>query len=354
MNSSFTQIFQTLFAALLSGCVLLSCEKDDKVKMPYRHGVFIVNEGAYTGNNGSVSFFSDEQVTVYNDIFYIANNRVLGDVVQSMMFHNGKAYIVVNNSNKVEVVDTPYFTSCGVIENVLSPRYMIAFGNNGYLTCWGDNTVKVIDLESYAIINSVEVGSGPEKMCIAGNKLYVANTGGWSTDSIITVINLETHEVIKNIVVRYTPTDLVTDSENNLWVLTYGKVVYGTEDPYPILEESPSKLFHIDSDNDSVLNEILLYENQHPAQLEINSEGELFFGGGYTFNGIYRLKPNDLTVEFLINEFAYGLNIDPVTSDIYITLAPSYSSAGTFKKYSSQGNLLIESECGIGPNSIVF
>jgi hypothetical protein len=109
---------------------LFSCEKD-KEEVKYTNGAFVVNEGAYTGNNGTISFYSFDEDTVVNDIFFVKNSRALGDVVQSMTIDNGKAYIVVNNSNKVEIADAVTFKELGVIENVNSPRYFISDGIYG-------------------------------------------------------------------------------------------------------------------------------------------------------------------------------------------------------------------------------
>jgi YVTN family beta-propeller protein len=347
------KMIRNLTSGIIAAFLILACNDDEIVKTRYEHGVFIVNEGTFNSNNGSISFLNFDTDSVYNDIFFQANARALGDVVQSMYFVDNKAYIVVNNSNKVEVTDAVTLESKGVIEGVNSPRYFIAKDGYAYISCWGDNSVKVISLETNSVISSISVSCGPEKMCIVSDKLYIANTGGWATDSVISVVDLSTNEVIKNIEVKYTPSDLVVDNQNNIWVLCFGKVIYGSEDPYPIIEESASKIYLIDTERDSVIEETTLFEHEHPAQLEINSEGDLLFGGGYAFNGIYRFHPDDLTFSMIINEFAYGLNIDSTTDDIYITLSPSYTTAGTLKRYDQGGNLLGRYECGIGPNGVV-
>ena len=108
------------FCCLHRGLLLLlaSCKKDtpavdnnpDIIK---EHGVFIVNEGNYTWSNASVSFYNFVNGQYFEDVFDEVNNRPLGDVAQSIAVSNGKAYIVVNNSNKIEIVDLNYFHFCG-------------------------------------------------------------------------------------------------------------------------------------------------------------------------------------------------------------------------------------------------
>jgi len=335
--------------------IVVSCKKEE-LPGEYSHGVFIVNEGGYGSNNGSISFYDYMSDSVYNDIYFDVNNRPLGDVVQSLTLHNGNAYIVVNNSNKVELTDRNTFKENGVISGLLSPRYLVASGNVAYVSCWGDNSVKVINLETNAVKKTIHVGSGPGKMCIVNDKLYVANAGIFLPDSVITIIDLTSNEVVKDIVVQYSPQDFVAGSDNTLWVLCYGKVIYDSEEPYPILEETPSKVYKIDTRSDEVVLEINLFDNQHPQHLEISSDGQLFFGGGYSFQGIYSLviEQESATTTQVISDYAYGFNIDPDTDILYITLAPSYTSAGTLKRYNTEGLLLGTYECGIGPNSTVF
>jgi YVTN family beta-propeller protein len=353
MKNYLSRTIRILMSVVIAGITLASCEEKEKAGKPYENGAFLVNEGTFGNNNGTVSFYDFETDSVYNDIFYQVNNRLLGDVLQSLAIYDGKAYIVVNNSNKVEVTDAQTFAELGVIENVNSPRYFVADGTRGFLSCWGDNTVKVIDLATNLIDTSIAVASGPEKMCIANGKLYVANTGGWSTDSVISVIDLTTQEVIKSIEVGYAPYDLVVDPDQNIWVLCFGRVIYNSEYTV-IIREDPSTVVKINTADDSVIEEQVLFNDEHPMQLEISSDGNLFFGGGYAFGGIFRFNISDHTFSKIIDDFAYGMNIDPETDEIYITITPDYTSAGSIKRFTSEGNLLGTYACGISPNSVIF
>lgn len=346
-----------LFSLGIITLFLVSCnDASDEVLMTYTNGAFISCEGNFGSGNASISFYSKTTDSVYTDIFNDVNQRTIGDVLQSITIHNGNSYLVVNNSSKVEVVDASTFEVKGVISGVSSPRYLVANENTAWVSCWGDNTVNIVDLESLEVTGSITASSGPDKMLIHDEKLYIANSGGWSVDSIISVVDINTNSIIKEIEVKYAPTDLVVDPEGNIWVLCFGKIIYDSEEPYPILEETASKLFKIDSQTDEVVEEIPLFDTQHPAQLEIDSEGNLFFGGGYTFEGLWRLQnesgPGNL--KKIIEDYAYGFNIDPETDEVYITIATSYTSGGILKRYSSNGTELGSYECGIGPNGTVF
>lgn len=173
---------------------------------------------------------------------------------------------------------------------------------------------------------------------------------------MITVVDLHTNEIVKNIEVKYAPVDMVVDPGGDIWILCFGKIIYGPEDPYPILEETASKLFKIDTETDLVVLEETLFETQHPMQLEIDNAGVLYFGGGYTFPGIYSMETATVlqTPVKIIEDYAYGFNIDPYINELFVTISPSYTSAGILKRYTTDGNEMGSYECGISPNSSAF
>src|SRR5688572_27862913 len=127
--------FGALF--LSAGLFLTGCTSEDEtVEKPAtsENGVFVTNEGQYTKGNGAVSFISKQTSKVDRDLFMTVNNRPLGDIVQSMTIHNGKAYIVVNNSEKIEIADANTFKEGGVINGLVLPRYAVGLNNKLYVT----------------------------------------------------------------------------------------------------------------------------------------------------------------------------------------------------------------------------
>lgn len=349
-GKSVNSFFKLLLSAILILYFSASCSKESP-KGEYEDGVYVINEG--TSNNGSVSFYNYGSDEVFNDVFQSKNKRPLGTFVQSIKLHQDNAYIIVNGSNKVEVVDRYTMQEKGTIENVSSPRYMEAKGNKGYVSCWKDNSIKVIDLDSKAVSKSITVASGPEKMLIKNDLLYVTNSGGYSYDSIVSVIDLNTEEVIKSIQTGDKPIDLVEDNSGYIWVLCAGKTVYSWEPPYDLLEESPSKIVKIDPETNNAVLEISLFDNQHPESMETDSDGSyLYFGGGYFFQGIYKLdvsleKP---TATKIVNKIIYGFNIDRQTNVIFAGFSPDFSKSGTLKRYSLIGEELGSYTVGVGPN----
>ena len=72
---------------------------------------------------------------------------VLGDVANSMVLHHDLAYIVVNNSQKIEIAKANDFKHTTTISGFASPRYMLPLGNGKALaTNLVSNIINEIDL----------------------------------------------------------------------------------------------------------------------------------------------------------------------------------------------------------------
>src|SRR5690606_7777961 len=190
MDTAFYKLF--CFTMLL--CFFaISCASDDdgnSEETPpvgdYRSGTFILNEGGFGSSNASVSFLN-ENGQIHNGIFSLVNNRNLGDVAQSMGFNGDNAYIVVNNSATVEVVDRYTFQHIATVsEMIVNPRYIVFENNKGYISDLGDPTnsnddfIAILNLETNLVEAKIAVVEGPEQMVAHNGKIYVAHKGGYS------------------------------------------------------------------------------------------------------------------------------------------------------------------------------
>lgn len=336
-----------------------SCEKDkDSNSEPLPdnlNGVFIVNEGAFGAGNGSISFLSADSNYFAKDLFTNVNGLPLGDVVQSMTIYGSKAFIAVNNSQKVEVVNTKDFTSQGPIEGLSSPRFFVGNGAKGYVSDWVSNKVQIVDLSSLAVINSIDCGQGPEEMAIAQGKLFVCNSGGFTDDSTITVIDLATETVVKTISTPWNPTSVKVDVDGNLWVLCKGSL---GNDFTPTPDDAPGALIRINPLTYAFEKTFVFNYDQHPVKMQMNAaKNNLYFlMGSYGYNGVvisYRINdPVIPTVPFINQEF-YGLGINPKDGKIYGGRT-SFSSDTYVLKFTSSGSLIDSVQVGIGPNGFAF
>jgi len=338
---------------------LWSCESEDPVPAgKYSNGIFILNEGAFGNSNASVSFYSPSGDTVDNDIFSIANAaRPLGDVLQSALRHNGSVYLVMNASNKVEVVQETDFVSEGVIEGVSGPRYMMAIDDKGYLTQWGNNgQLKIIDLNTMDVTQSVDVGSGPENILDMGEELWIANSGGFGKDSIVSVFDVASESVTQEIELSDNPVDMVVDADGDVWVLCAGHTEY--DQSFNVVGESASRLYELDADNYSIKNDIKLFDQKHPNSIEISPDRmTLYVGGGFGFVGIYAMDITESGLDaspWVDATSFYGFSVNPDNGDIYAMEAPSFTDNGYMYVYNAQGTEIAKHEVGIGPNGAMF
>ena len=96
-----------LMMLTISCFLITSCEDDNNQPAgEFENGTFVVNEGNFQDADGTISFINPNDGVVKQDLFGSVNNGLaLGDVVQSMTIDEDHAYVVVNNSNKIEVVN---------------------------------------------------------------------------------------------------------------------------------------------------------------------------------------------------------------------------------------------------------
>ncbi len=344
---------------IVSVFLAVSCNPDnpgDSAESGFLHGAFITNEGAFGNSNGSVSYLRRDSSKSVNHLFEMVNGRPLGDVVQSFSIAGPKGFIVVNNSQKVEVVDLKSFESIGIIDGLEYPRYILAVSDEKVYLSDGNFTGKilVIDVATHRITDTIPCGMGPENMILYNDKVIVANSGGWGNDSTLTVIDTGTDKVVATWKTGENPTDMVIDRNYNLWVLCKGQVVW---EGWNIAFESGSTLWVGNPDNGEKIREISIGsigDYYWPQSIGIDPKGKnIYFleaGGLYVIN----YQEQTPKAEALVAKTFYGFGIDPETGWIYGLSAPSFTAAGWLMRYESTGVPVDSIEVGIGPNHIVF
>ncbi|MEO5570421.1 MAG: YncE family protein [Bacteroidia bacterium] len=359
------KIKNTALAISLFLFVILSgCKKEDKpnTEIPETGSnnsvVFVVNEGSFGSSNGSVSSFYTSTHQVIDDIFMTINNHPLGDVVQSMVLYKDKGYIVVNNSKKIEVVDRYSFLSKGTISGFTSPRYLLPVNDNkAYVSDWGVNNIKVVDLNSFVITDSIPAANGPEQMAMINNKVYVTNIGGYSIDSTLTIIDANTNAVIKTITVGMNPGNITTDYNGKIWVLCNGW--YGVDWTGGTADDVAGSLVRINPMNDQIEATLPMGQFDHPLRLAMNkSKTAIYYLMGISgFDGNifkFNVNSNTLSTAPLVIKNFYGLGIDPLNEDIYGAYSPVFGQSGYIFRYQNDGIFKDSARVGIGPNGFVF
>lgn len=334
---SFRGFFRNSMVVLALAFAIVSCSKEPIRETPVdppdpvdstslKNGCFIINEGNFNWGNASVSFFNSETGGVYSDVFESANQRSLGDVAQSMKIFNGRGFIVVNNSNKVEVVSLEDFKSVKTITGFHSPRYLeIVDSTKAYVTnIHGD--ISIVDLNSLEITGSIHTSDWTEDMVRLHEFVYVTSVGQFNESNAarkakVFVINTKEDKIVDSILVGIEPMSIVIDKKDKIWVLCTGGWD-GVE---------PASLFRVNPDLKLVEKKFSFPGMQNtPSRLCINPGGDTMY---FLNNGIFRMSvtASDLPAQPFIpagSKLFYGLDVNPYNGTIWTTDAVDYVQNG--------------------------
>jgi YVTN family beta-propeller protein len=339
--------------------MLTSCDDEDNQPAgEFENGVFVINEGNFQDADGTISFINPDDGSVKEDLFGSVNNGLaLGDVVQSMTIDGDHAYVVVNNSNKIEVVNSNTFVSEHTLQGLSLPRYFTTLDGKGYVTEWVNYTdpgrVTIIDLDNHTAGESITTGYGAENILAYDGLLYVSN----NFSNTVSVIDPAEEKVIKTIEVGSAPGTLLVDSEEMIWVICGG----GYDNDFNPLNDG--KLVRLDpakSEEESavsVVNDIEL-DATLTAKAAINKAMDKIFY--YNGNSVYSLSisANDAPTTPLLTEpnatGFYGIGIDPQSDLLYLADTKNFAGNGIVYRYTSSGVAVDNKVAGRGPNGFVF
>ena len=317
-------------------------------------GLFITNEGNFQYGNATLSYYDPATKTVQNEIFFRANGMKLGDVAQSMCIHDGKGWVVVNNSHVIFAIDLNTFKEVGRIENLTSPRYIHFLSDEkAYVTQLWDNRIFIINPKKYEITGYIQVPdmtmeSGSTEQMVQYGKYVYCNC--WSYQNRIIKIDTETDQVVDELKVGIQPTSLVMDCNNKMWTVTDG----GYEgSPYGY--EAPS-LYRIDAETFTVEKQFKFKLGDWPSEVQLNGTRDTLY---FINKAIWRLPvtATNFPVKPFVpyqNTLYYGLTVNPFNSEVYVADAIDYVQEGVMQRYSPEGELLDEFYVGIIPGAFCW
>lgn len=179
----------------------------------YANGILIGNEGNFGSPNADVSYWDSETMQVTNEVYETVNNENLGDVLQNIGIYGDKAYLVLNNSNKIVVVDRETFVKETVVtEHISLPRYITFANDKYYVTSSGDFNVSIFNIEDNTYLSEVVVDTQVEEIEAIGNHVFVQN-GWYGVGNNIVVLDATTDQSVANIGVEEGINGIVTDGE---------------------------------------------------------------------------------------------------------------------------------------------
>ncbi len=351
-----TQTILPLFFLFLAVASCMDYDPFDKKPFNINGNVlFITNEGNFQYGNASLSYYDMETRKVENDVFFRANGRKLGDVAQSMSIYDGNAYIVINNSGVVFVVDPRTLEVLGGISNLTSPRYVHFVSNTkAYITDLYAPIITIFNPETLQKTGTIDTKGhkSTEQMVQYGKYVF---TNCWSYDNKILVIDTETDQVVDEITVGVQPTSLVIDKHNQIWTITdggYEGSPYGYEGP---------ALYKIDAATRIATKFYTFEKGKRASEVVLNGKRDTLY---FISEDIWSMDVTASRVPvrpFLKspgkNNIFYGLTVDPYTSEVYVANAIDYQQQGIIYRFIPQNGQAVPVDTfkvGIIPGAFCF
>lgn len=316
------------------------------------NGLYILNEGLFQQNNSTLSYYNFRDGSFTENIFLDVNHRGLGDVGNDLQQYGSKLYIVVNNSNIVEVVDINTVQSLKTITlGGKQPRYVTFLDNKAYVSCFDGDVVR-IDTASLQVEATVHTGLNPDGICVCNGKIYVSNSGGLNAPNYgntVSVIDPASFTVTKEITVSINPTRIKAWGNRYVYVVSNGD--------YNSVSFNFQK---IDAQSD----ELVKTYNMEVVNFDIYQNLAYIYTYDYSSMSSAWIKVLNLeTDEVIKDQFIsdgtqlktpYGIKVNPLNGDVYITDAGTFTTNGDVYCFDNQGRKKFSFEAGLNPQAMVF
>lgn len=320
-------------------------------------GMYLLNEGNMGSNKCTLDYLDFVQGYYVRNLYAERNPHVikeLGDVGNDIRVYGSRLYVVVNCSNKLEVLDARTGVRIAQVD-IPNCRYVNFYRGHAYVSSYvgpvqlnNPNAVKgavyKVDTLTLKVEGKCTVGYQPEELEVLGEYLYVANSGGYMApnyDNTVSVIELEGFRQMQKIPVGINLHRVKADNHGRLWVTSRGDYETISSNLYVLQkkkgrnEMEVTDTLNIPCSNFCISGDSLYYYstewNNFTQQNTItygiiNTETLQRVSNSFITDGTQA----DITIP-------YGISIHPDTGDIYITDAKNYVSSGVLHCYSKDG-----------------
>lgn len=162
-------------ASLLTSCLNDNDNNNNQpVKIPITTGLYVVNNGQWNKNNGSLTYF-DYTTLKAQQLF--SGVGELGDTPNDAYTKGDTIFIVVSTDNMIvaynkktnSVIDRISTTDeMGATEGY-TPRHIIGYGDNIFFTTYGGYVAR-LDAKTLTVTDKAQVGSAPEGLTLGGTQ----------------------------------------------------------------------------------------------------------------------------------------------------------------------------------------
>lgn len=369
-----------ILLALLA-VALSSCRNEDIVFIPEEvpttqpeytdvDGFYLLCEGNINSNKASLDWF-DARTGKYNrNIFPKANPyevKEMGDVGNDLGIYGSKLYVVVNCSNKVLVLDKRTAKKLGQID-IPNCRFVKFYKGYAYITSYAGPVqmdpdykqkgyVAKIDTATMKEVDRCIVGFQPDQLDIVNGKIYVSNSGGYrkpNYENTLSVIDVATFKEERRIPIAINLGLCKADRHGVLWVVSRGNYY-----------DVPSRLYAYDTRKDRIVKtfdvpvssfwldgDLLYVVSAQWSNITMTNEISYAVIDVNKMEVITRNFITDGTDKLI--KIPYGIAVNPVTKDIYVTDAKKYWDPGHLYCFGQDGKKKWDVRTGDIPGHFVF
>jgi DNA-binding beta-propeller fold protein YncE len=337
-------------------------------------GMYLVNEGNMGSNKCSLDYL-DYRNGYYVRNFYAERNpnvvMELGDVGNDIAIYGSRLYVVVNCSNKVEVMNAHTGRRIGQVD-LPNCRYIRFYRGYAYVTSYVgpvqlnnpdavQGAVYKVDTLTLKPTAKVTVGYQPDELEVLGEYLYVANSGGYMApnyDRTVSVIELEGFKQVEKIPVGINLHHIKADRYGKLWVTSRGDYQSIHSNLYVLQKkEGRNEMYVSDTLNVPCSNLCIHGDSLYYYSTEWNNYTQK---NAITY-GIINVRTKKIVSHSFITdgtekeiEIPYGIAVHPETGDIFVTDAKNYVSSGVLHCYNRYGRQLWSVRTGDIPAHMCF
>ena len=350
--------------AVLALATMVSCREDDVIFIPEEvpvsipeytsiDGFYLLNEGNMGSNKCTLDYYDYSTGVYTRNIYGNANPSVpkeLGDVGNDIDIYGSRLYAVVNCSNKVEVMDVATTRRIGQID-IPNCRYIKFHDGYAYVTSYAGPVeinpdyeqlgyVAKVDTATLEVVDRCIVGFQPDELDIADGKIFVANSGGYMVpnyENTVSVIDIATFREVERIEVAINLHRVICDSRGQLWISSRG-------DYY----EEESKLYCYDIRKRRMVAEL----DVPVSSMHLDGDSLYIVSVGWSYitmqnevtYAIVDTRSHEKVCDNFITDgtdkdikIPYGVAVNPITKDIYVTDARNYVNPGYLYCFGSDG-----------------
>ncbi len=335
--------------------LLGSCRKKDVDTTPSSsHDVWVINEGSFGSGLGNVTAYRSHDNDVIANPVESANGTALGDVAQSAYLIDGDAWVVINNSNKILILDTATFEIKDQITNINTPKFGCLSGDFFYIgSLFSDEfyqistSTKNVQIFHAPGVGILDVVQWNGKICLAisdtsNNKLYEFDPADGQ------------FRIVASLNEGYAPFDLEV-VDDHLIALS-GSSWMGVDFRF-------TKVYDVDSSRT-----FTPASNAEYVSIASHAGNTYFLANDYSgmgsqLNGVFQLNMDDDTGDFSYSERVtvpsgvahfYTMGIHPSSGEFYMSDAKSYTVNGQIYIFDPNGHYQNDFEAGIVPGFFFF